>query len=303
MSPVRLLICLAAIAAAEPACGQPISTHYDSIEWMVADSTVVVRGTIVDVQTEREGEYGEWQIVTVRTDELLKGEKPTALKFAVDASGSRDRISQWHKNARPLIMFLDESRKLAARFAGVSGLTGRRLIRFPLAPRTGYVKDSFLELTPDSRTPAFSWSLRPIEKPDDLLQAVKAAIAESREPGPLFACSIRLPEHGNMDFLSVPVDPRLEAAALRWIGSKQFDYRTEGAKALLYFQSPANAELLKRLLNDPDFVTLVKEEKGRTVNEARIFEVREAAWQVLEAWGVEVPRPVIREPISAKTDR
>ncbi len=296
---LRLTICLVAVVTTGgTAWGQPVSSHFESIEWMAADSTLVLYGTIVGVKTEQEEEHDVWQTVAFRVEETLKGEKRTTVRFAVDASGSGDKINLWRNEGRPLIVFLDDSRKLAARMAGSSGLSGRRYVRFSVAPRSGYVSDSFLELADDAKTPAYTLALQRLKKPEEVLQAVKQPLAAPQEPGQLHECSIRLPNRGNLDTLTVPIDARLEEAARQWVLSKEMDFREEGAIALLYFQSKANADLLKGLLDDPGFITLVKDKGGRAVDDTRIYRVRENAWQVLQAWGIDVPRPVIREPIA-----
>ncbi len=301
---IRLAASLAVVVGARgTASGQPIGSHFDSVEWMAADSTLVVQGTIVAVKTEREEEYGEWQTVAFRVEETLKGEKRTMVHFAVDASGSRDKISQWRNDGRPLIVFLDESRRLASRMAGSSGLSGRRFVRYPFAPRSGYVSDSFLELVPDSQTPAYTLALKRLEHPEQVLEATKAAISIRTEPGKLHSCSIRLPDRGGLDYLTVPVDARVEAAARQWARSQELELRVEGSTVLLYFQSQANVDVLKGMLDDPGYVTQVKEEAGRVVEEFRIYPVRQNAYQVLQAWGIEVSRPVIREAIPSKPDR
>jgi hypothetical protein len=76
------------------------------------------------------------------------------------------------------------------------------------------------------------------------------------------------------------------------------DVRREGASALVPFPSDANAAIVKGLLDDPASWSVVIHEGDRE-REERVYSVREEATSVLKAWGYEVPRPVLREPIPA----
>jgi hypothetical protein len=283
--------------------GQPIGTHYDSVEWMSADCTLVLRGTIVGVRTERDEPYCDWKTIAFRVEETLLGEPRKSVEFMVDASGP-DYVTRWHEKGCPLIVLLDDSRRLAARFAGSSGLSGRRFLRFAFAPRNGHASGSFLDLSPDSKTPAYTLALRRLERPEQIVQATKAALAAPRDRAQPFGCSIRLPGEGmGIDTMTVPVDPRLEKAARQWAQSKDQEFRVEGAKALLYFQSGGNIDRLRALLEDPASVLQSRDEGGRVVEESRVYPVRAAAYEVLTAWGIDVPRPTISEPLPRQPDR
>src|SRR5690348_16849877 len=48
-----------------------------SLEWLVAESDVVVRGTVVDVASEQ-----SWNIITIDVAETLKGGEARRLQFA-----------------------------------------------------------------------------------------------------------------------------------------------------------------------------------------------------------------------------
>jgi hypothetical protein len=53
---------------------------------------------------------------------------------------------------------------------------------------------------------------------------------------------------------------------------------------------------LKTLLDDA-YSSEVERYQDRVVKRERVYQVREAAFTVLEAWGVEVPDVVIRESL------
>jgi hypothetical protein len=274
---------------APPARGQPLADFLESIEWMAVDSSVVVRGAIVALRIDPDADGNVWHAVTFRVDETLKGPHRPMHRFVVWGNLIEKEIPRWKEAGRPLLAFLDESRFMVAR--------GQRpYARFPLAPRTGHRKGSLIELDAAAETPAYSLDLRPIRRPEEVLRAAKDAIATTSAPGTKpCGYSFMLP---GMDLrnLTVPVDARLEAWARQWVRSDDKDLRRLGAAALVFFPSDANAEILRGLLDDPGSWNLVIQESVRLRKE-RAYWVREEASSVLRAWGHEVPRGVIREPI------
>ena len=57
--------------------------------------------------------------------------------------------------------------------------------------------------------------------------------------------------------LFVPVDKRLEKRPLEYVRSKSAQRRGEGVRALAYFKTEKNIELVRSLLDDPE-VTYVQ---------------------------------------------
>jgi HEAT repeat protein len=76
--------------------------------------------------------------------------------------------------------------------------------------------------------------------------------------------------------------------------------REEGARALQFFKSDDNVAALKKLLQDPSFVTRVKQEGERLIETHRDYRVREAAFATLKSFGIEVPEPILTEPLPRK---
>jgi hypothetical protein len=115
----------------------------------------------------------------------------------------------------------------------------------------------------------------------------------------------RVGTSGDANSLSVPVDSRLERLARGLIvASERFApgsearhdrdrLRVEGVKAVRYFRSAANIDLLKSLLDDPFVVVHIAPDGSR----ARVYEVREEAYEILRSWDVDVRQPVTREPL------
>jgi hypothetical protein len=88
-------------------------------------------------------------------------------------------------------------------------------------------------------------------------------------------------------------EQRRLVAADRRIGAERL--RAEGAKALTYFKSESNIAILKALLNDS--ASSVEQPRSGTADRPqRVYIVREAAYNVLMRWSVEVtPKPLLRE--------
>ena len=64
----------------------------------------------------------------------------------------------------------------------------------------------------------------------------------------------------------------------------------EGVKVLSHFRSAANIKLLKPLLNDTNFTVWQTETQSWRIKQ--LYETRRTAYEVLQEWGVVVPKPV-----------
>ena len=284
------VIALFAIAMASPARGQPIVEDLDSLEWMAADSSVVVRGTIIVHKSEEESPGLVWHTITLRVDETLKGPHRPTISCAVGSNTIEKELARWKQSGRPVLAFLEDSRYVFSRWRY------REYLRFPLAPRKAWVKGSFVELDPATRPGVYTLDLKPITQPEEILRAAREAIAVPPASGKICGYWFSLPHQAGLKRLTVPIDARLEAKALRWIRSDDRDVRREGASALVMFPSDANAAILKGLLDDPASWNIVINDGGRQRHE-RVYSVREETASVLKAWGYNVPPRVLREPM------
>jgi hypothetical protein len=287
------LLGLAAVAfLAMPARGQPQVEEVDSLEWMAADSALVVRGTIVAMETETtRSEHTLWRTVTFRVDRTLKGEHRPTLRFVVWTNTVNKEIDRWKEQGRPLLAFLEESRCL------VASSRDPEYARFPFAPRSGEHLRSFVELDPRGDHPAYTMDLRVLTWPEEILRATEAAIAVPPAPGKRCGIWLDLPGTGGFVRVTVPTDSRLEERARGWVRSEDQDFRLQGATALMSFRSDENATILRGLLDDPGSWDRAIQEGGRFTHTLRVRRVREEAYDVLRAWGYEVPRPVLREKL------
>jgi hypothetical protein len=291
-----ILMCMAA-----PAYGQPLFGRLDSIEWMAADSSLIVRGTIETLSTEKDPDGSLWHTVRFRVQETLKGDRQPSVQFLMrsnDIPREVELIDEWKSREEPLLVFLSKSKCLVAR-------GNRRHARYDFAPRTGFRDQSLVALKSENENPVLTMAQQALSR-EDIVEATKAAIAFPGDGATLCSHSFLLPadlvrdtywvQTGGGVKLSVPIDSRLEAQARRWIKSTDGSLRVTGTEALIYFRSEANAATLKTLLDDP-YRKEVKRFQDRGVKRERVYQVREAAFTVLEAWGVEVPDVVIRESL------
>src|SRR4051812_13715620 len=238
------------VASTNPLVGyaQPICEQVDSIEWMSADSSLIVRGKVVDVMSEEDKENSDlWHTMTLAADETLKGKHTPKVKFVVVTNTADETITRWKKDRRELVAFLEESRCAIAR-SGIYG-TGR-YARFEFAPRTGWVQGSLLELNAGKDSKAYDLTLKQLVQSDQVVRRVKEAIAYREPSGKLWSNWLTVPGHGTLLRMTVPIDSRLESAAREWAQSDNDEFRREGAGALVYFRSDENSKILKKLLLD-----------------------------------------------------
>lgn len=96
--------------------------------------------------------------------------------------------------------------------------------------------------------------------------------------------------------LNVPVDKQLEQRAIQFLRSENYQEREQAARALRYFKSEENIACVKSLLGDPGWAYLRHPLNNNGI-EVRYYGIRNAAYQTLKSWGVEVEKPTIREEV------
>jgi hypothetical protein len=286
---LRLALIVTLLVWTAAATGQPVLQDVDSLEWMVADSSLIVSGTVIGEQINEEPEGYVWHTVAFRVDETLKGQHRPTLQFIVQTSTIDKEIGRWRDEHRRLLAFLDDSPRVVARWHS------RKWARYPFAPRTGYLRGSFIELGRQDGPACYTLDLRALAGSEPILEATRHAIRGTASTARLCSHWFMVPGD-SLKRLTVPVDSRLEAQARRWVGSADKDLRVLGASALVYFRSDENAELLKGLLNDASTWEHQLVSRGEKRRE-RVYEVRAEAWSVLDAWGYPASHPVTRIPL------
>jgi hypothetical protein len=284
-----------------------------SLEWLVAESDLVVRASVTRVERTLIPNPDPVTIgrvnrsVTLEVRETLKGGQLESLDFTDETIEIDHLYERWRDGAGEQLWFLVRNDD-----------TGD-----PTAPRWGPTDDfvSAVSLDPaedDPRRPPplFGMGMRLLRAPEVIVSFARAAAAEPGEPATAHEFSVprvimqRSGRSGDVNGLIVPVDHRLEGVSRRLIESPEYlleeddmeltprnrralegQLRLEGVRALRHFPTDSNADVLRSLLQDP-FWSIHASPDGE---ERKIFDVREAAAETLRAWGVDVLDPVAEQ--------
>jgi hypothetical protein len=289
--------------ASVPTHAQPLISHNEteSIESVVANADLVVigkllkigRGTPADERTLNV-EGREKHEVTIAVEETLKhcisSPNERDEKIGLEAPYPGWVLRGWRNRA---------SRLLVARSAGAPNES--------MTSNTSFT--TIIELAPDTLQ-VLTEDMRLLHNPADVIRAARETVR--RMPANVrriqtfqlavpweIARGFKLPiprETLRELRLTVPADERLEKRALDEIRSPNYWTREEGARALRFFKSDENIVRMKSFLRDPLFTDLEDPQENRG-HEVREYGVRQAAYEALECWGVNVPTPVIEETI------
>jgi hypothetical protein len=263
-----------------------------SLEWLVADGDVVVRGVVVDVAS-----YSEWNIVTLDVLESLKGAKAQRLKFAVyKLEKGNAALAQATKSKRELLWILKrqdpavlgvapDREKLMARHKVdlyapfLPGRPGKPAL--PVIPLDSQEGDEA-----EQRLAFLTIDLQLLKTTEEFNKAIRAAIAEPQGKEPIRSYSVELPAEiarrtgfsRGHNLLTVPLDRRLEEFARRLVqtpadfGKHGEDFlevnhllRLEGVKALRLFPSEKNLAIVRAWLDDPMSTAALKDDRKTLV--------------------------------------
>ncbi|HEX3315803.1 MAG TPA: hypothetical protein VHR72_12960 [Gemmataceae bacterium] len=254
-----------------------------SLEGLVGESDVIVRGVVADIAVDR-----NWNIVTFDVLETLKGAPAKRISFLLQKFDAGDAdLARAKKSKRELVWILkrqpsgtpseapDREKTLARHKTDLyaSFVPGR-----PEEPALPFIaigtKDAAAEA--DAKTPPLSFltiDLRLLKTPDEIVAAIRTSVAATQggEPArPLRSHSIAIPKamaqgtgfSRSQNLIVMPVDGRLEAFARRLLRSpNEFlssdtpelrrMLRLEAVKTLRLFPSEQNLTILRDWLDDP----------------------------------------------------
>jgi hypothetical protein len=208
----------AVIAVAAEVSFAQIGMTLMSLEWLVADADVVVRGSIVDVSPEPPDGQWVWLTLTLEVDETLKGEHAPRVRFAVKTLTADERYQQWKDSRQQQMWFLVGTKRdegeILARHALYPKAGGFSMIRLgPAVPdETGFSKFP---------PPIMTMDLNVLKEPDEILEAARAAVRDGRKGKRARRHKIWLPravaqrtgQSGDVNFLIVPMAAYLERRA------------------------------------------------------------------------------------------
>jgi hypothetical protein len=286
-----------------------------SLEWMTVCSDVVAKATVAEIAYGKPIRFNEVLdsfpvTVTLKVSTTWKGEPHETVQFCFEQfreTADMQNLTRLKATGQPAIWFLRKIRGLNDPLRTTLGQINR--VPSSLPQPIGWIElrsaktEQIIEgsLSPRGVLSLNSHVFELLEDEDKLVRAVQAELSR---PHPKLFRDMQFPvtnvlgggPTGDGTFLIVPVTPHLAELAQGWVTSKDDWVRLAGVVALGEFKSPANAATLTRLLHDPAWLT----EQNPDNTETRLYEVREAAWKILQEWKVPLPpAPVIREPLPA----
>ena len=277
---VQVIVLVSLLLAADRATAQPLVYTAESLESLIINSDRVWVATIVGV----------------REDPIPGGSSKPGITIAVEETLKYPLFEQRHPK---MGLFIE---KPIDRFKDLEERSSRVLIAHSDHRQ---FSPTLIDLTP-GKVEVFTAGFKILRDSDAVIRKAKEIIrrtpANVRElhtvrlmiPPELLAKST----HGPFGQLVVPVDDELEKQAIRFLKSQSYSRRSEAAKVLRYFKSDANIARLRPLLEDSEF----SQRQTGNRNRAKYHGVRDAAYQTLNAWGIEVERPVILEPDSRQDE-
>jgi Leucine Rich repeat len=271
-----LAICISWVASAQTHA-QPLFSSNECIEYIVANSDIVVVGKLLELGGEGRSDRGEWREATIGVEETLKGEH--GRRLSVRLPYRLPVIARWKDRSCRLLV----------------AVTGNP----PTSIRV-------IDLT-DEKWGALAADFTFLRKPEDVIRVARETVRRMPGVTRIQSFGLSVPREaiagtgweecygtGGYLGLTVPVDERLEKRAQEFILSREMLRRGEGAQALRYFKSVENIARVKSLLDDPEWAYqhMAQENEGL---EVRIYVVRQAAYETLQYWGVDAKMPVITE--------
>jgi hypothetical protein len=278
---MKWLAALVVVALAQPASGE--INMADSIEWQVADSPVVVRGTVTAVTTTKGAGSVVWYDVTIQVAETIKGDVKSPLRVGIRSFGQD--IDGLRKSKTEILLFLVAGSSLVS--------MDKRYAAYPYALR--YTSSSTDNPFVLGTSKAFTTDFKALTDEAEVLAVARAAAKSTatkshRMDIPWHTPAQRALYGGSVVWMTVPVDAALEQRAIKWIVDR--DTREEGALALANFKSAANIERMKKLLADPELAEVVESGKPKM----KRYVVRIVADKTLTAWGVPHKKPTLEVP-------
>jgi hypothetical protein len=280
----------------------------DSIEWAVRDSDWVLKGKVVAVKQATAKNGKACEVLTVAVAKTLKGTHAEQATFVLpDWIGPIARDWQTEGNEMLFCLVRRDRHKDQDNVPATAEWVIRTDHIGPCAVMLGKTR-----LEWPRTMGVFTRDFRVLTDPKAITKHVENAIAAERRDAPAKSHAMDVPVGsavfeklwgGSAVLLVVPVDEQLEAAGRKLCASREYFDRVEGVKILRQFKNAKNIDILRSLLDDPNFST---EEKSRTVPgkaelelvyRKRVYEVRRLAYEALRDFDVRVDMPVIEIPL------
>jgi hypothetical protein len=181
---------VALLACVGVACAQPGPSRHLSVEWLAAESPLIVRAVIDDASArvldphDPRKAFHRYQTISVRVLETVKGKPCERLQFVQDGWISTFQPSKLKEEKQELLLFLQDwmrSRKFDR------STDGYAYTRFP------YILEHVAILTPQkvrfawsgSNLPPLSANLTELSTPAQLIDAIKTYLKHHRDQEPV----------------------------------------------------------------------------------------------------------------------
>ncbi len=292
-------LCWAALLAL-PAAARAEIAGAESIEWVVADSDLVLIGVVSKVEKVA-GKKKPFEVATVKVAHTVKGRPADQVTFLL-RNYNGPAAEDWLADGTPLLFCL--VRRAHARDRGELPAGHDWVLR-----DDGNQHSAVLLGKPRRHwthtIPAFTREFDVLTEPAAVIKRAKEAarpLPEGREKKP-FTLSVpgataafRKLYAGSAVYLIVPVDGELERVARLWCCSASFYTRLNGVCALRHFRNEKNIAILKGLLSDPGCSVTTKADSKGGERRVRVYRARQLAYETLREFGVKAEPPVVDEP-------
>jgi hypothetical protein len=311
---------LAIIARAGCACllllpgkGRAEPVTAESIEWVLATSDRVVVGKVVKVDTVTAETGQNYQAITVAISRTLKGASAERDTFLVPPYVNTDFARQWMDEGVPIVF-------CAVKTAGPRAPIFASPFAWVLRDNHNGTDTVLLGKSQHEWTgciPVLTHEFDVLTDSDKIVNYLEKTVKASPNNKDVRSHQLEVPVDTavfkRLYFLGtvhliVPVDEQLEAAGRRWCRSESGRLRAEGAKALGYFNSRENADILRSMLNDPASMRRMAcdPEPGQSGSEpgrwTKVYYVRQAAFDSLRKFGAPVNEPILTELLEGQDD-
>ncbi len=276
-----------------------------SLEWMAVDAPLIVRGVVTEIRTTK-GVFVKqplWDVqeVTIAVHETLKGASQQTVAFRW-LNSKYESADAWKADGHERLFFLTHG---DPDYYGVD-LTQDWVLYggYPYVP---------IDLVTVTKAPVAA-DMTVAKTADQVLGTVKERLAQANSKLPMVArpdvhvgfayapngaVRLEVPEtaeayaalwSGSVCFLIVPADERYRLDAIQMVRSTDYGQRIKGVQILSSYPSDDTITLLKDLLADPGTNGAAHQER-----KYEQYGIREAAWQALQRFGVDVPQPVLEK--------
>ncbi|HEV8379459.1 MAG TPA: hypothetical protein VGP99_11465 [Tepidisphaeraceae bacterium] len=238
-----------------------VGPYAESLEWVVADSKLIVRGAVESVAADH---------VTCRVTEIIRGDAVVGAVMMV----ARPKDSPAPLVGKDTLLFLNPN-------------AGSSADRYPLGLRW---REGFIPL--DGKSAAMLMNRTAVTSPPEIIAMVRKANAYTADPAKkpvVLSCSTPVGQR----CLILPPDDRLERQARLWARNNSVEDRALGLRALARFKSDENIALAKELLAD----TRSRGARGSGKWRFGTYHVRDAAANLMGGWGLERPDLPMGGPI------